>query len=394
MCGDCVGSSIPRRPTGAGASEEYPTRSTWSRRQALRLAGVGLGVVGVAGWPRVAGARAAAVASIDVAPGLTIWARDTWAVGRPPLLEPQPEDVRFLLVHHTAGSNDYDENGALEAMRSAYDFHTGPEKGWPDVAYNFFVDRFGRVFEGRAGSLAGPVVADATGGSQGFAQLVCLVGDFTKAMPSPPAIDSLSRVVRWLADRHGIDTAPGAVTSFSSRGSNRWPAGSEVVAATISGHRDMSQTACPGDTFYPYVRDHLAVAVTSLRQPAVATTPPALVASTLPRPVGAPVDADVITRTGPKPKVQPEPEVRAAATNAAASTTSTSITPAAASGTDSSALTTVGSDTISADTTDGDSERTRVLVGVGALGLLAASVGAYHRFTSTRSIREPDDPTS
>ena len=48
-----------------------------------------------------------------------------------------------------------------------------------------------------------------------------------------------------LADRYAIPTAPGTTTTFVSRGSNRWPAGTEVTAATISGHRDMSQTQLP-----------------------------------------------------------------------------------------------------------------------------------------------------
>ncbi len=114
------------------------------------------------------------------------------------------------------------------------------------------------MFEARAGSLGGAVVADATGGSQGFAQLVCLLGDFTNTMPSNEAITSLTRVLAWLADRHGVATTPGSIVSFISRGSNKWPAGTEVTAATISGHRDMSETTCPGDTFYPFVRDALS----------------------------------------------------------------------------------------------------------------------------------------
>ena len=73
-------------------------------------------------------------------------------------------------------------------------------KGWTDVCYEFFVDRDGDVWEGRAGALAGPVVADATGGSQGFAQLVCLLGDFTDADPDGGVHwTSLVKVLAWLA---------------------------------------------------------------------------------------------------------------------------------------------------------------------------------------------------
>lgn len=206
------------------------------------------------------------VAPVVVTTGLEIWPRGAWAVDRPPKSGVRPEpDVRFLLVHHTASSNTYTADRVAAVIRQIYDFHTGPEKRWPDVCYNFFVDRYGGVWEGRAGSLTGPVRADATGGSQGFGQLVCLIGDFTSEMPTDAALDSTRRTLAWLADRYRIETTPGAVVTFVSRGSNRWPVGTSVTTATISAHREMSQTACPGEMFYPNVRDGLAADIASFR---------------------------------------------------------------------------------------------------------------------------------
>lgn len=245
------------------------------RRHALGLLAAGVALPFAGRRPRPD--RTSATEAVPVgSDGLTIIRRDVWAQDRRPTGPLFPETVQFLLVHHTAGPGQYDEDFVPGHLRDIYDFHTGPQKGWPDVCYNFFVDRFGRVWEGRAGSLDGPVVADATGGSQGFAQLVCLLGDFTSVMPTVEAIDSLQRTLAWLADRHGIDTAPGASTTFVSRGSNRWPAGESITTPTIAGHRDMSSTACPGDTFYPYVRDQLSAAVHGRRgAPAPATVAPA-----------------------------------------------------------------------------------------------------------------------
>ena len=153
------------------------------------------------------------------------------------------------LVHHTASPSSY--RSARDLIRGTYSFHTSAAKGWPDVCYEFFVGHDGDVWEGRAGSLAGPVVADATGGSQGFAQLVCLLGDFTAAPPTPAALDALTSVLAWLSRRDGIDVAPGASTTFISRGSDKWPAGAVVTTPTIAGHRDMTYTACPGNAMYP-----------------------------------------------------------------------------------------------------------------------------------------------
>jgi hypothetical protein len=189
---------------------------------------------------------------INVAKGLDIYPRSEWGSKLPakPGLKPE-KSVLFLLLHHTAASNTYKQNQVAQQIQSIYQFHTGSQKKWPDVCYNFFVDRFGGVWEGRSGSLAGPVEADATGGSQGFAQLVCLLGNFETARPPQVMIDSCGKVLGWLAHRYNIDVDQTKTLQFVSRGSNKWKAGSKVVARPISGHRDMSATACPGKFVYP-----------------------------------------------------------------------------------------------------------------------------------------------
>lgn len=257
---------------------------------------------------------------VPVTEGLSIVPREGWAEGMPQLWAPGGEDVKFLLVHHTAGSNNYSEDGAIEQMRLAYRVHTGPDKGWPDVCYNFFVDRFGRVFEGRHGSLDGAVLADATGGSQGFAQLVCLLGDFTDVAPTDAAIDSLQRTLAWLANRHGLDTSGQATTEFVSRGSNKWPAGQTVTAAIISGHRDMSSTACPGDTFYPHVHDTLQQEVHALRG---ATAPPTTL-TVSPTTAAPTTTATTATSTEPPTTAGPSTSVTVSSTPGAAQLPATS----------------------------------------------------------------------
>ena len=189
--------------------------------------------------------------AVEVAPGLRIHPRSEWGADLPPKGSIAPEVVEFLLVHHTASSNSVRDVRAL--IRSVYSFHTGPQKRWPDICYHFMIGPDGSVWETRAGSLAGPVVADATGGNQGYAQLVCLIGDFTTQPPTAAAQASLMRTLVWLADRYGIDTAPGATATFVSRGSNRFPTGTPVTTRTISGHRDVTYTACPGDVGYTLI---------------------------------------------------------------------------------------------------------------------------------------------
>jgi N-acetylmuramoyl-L-alanine amidase len=254
-------------------------------RRTFLAGGAALAALAATGTTGATGASAAGAAQpppvpVEVAPGLTVLRRESWGADLPApagLATEAPGDVRVLLVHHSASTNDYGDGQAADQIRQFHALHTGPDKGWPDVAYNFFVDRFGRVWEGRAGSIDGPVIGDATGGNQGFSQLVCLIGNFVADEPTPEAIDALAGVLAWLAGRDGVDVTPGATTSFTSRGSNRWPAGTTVETTTIAGHRDMSQTACPGDAAYARVRGDLPGLVfqrAGATAPAPSTTAP------------------------------------------------------------------------------------------------------------------------
>jgi hypothetical protein len=69
--------------------------------------------------------------------------------------------------------------------------------------------------------------------------------------PTLAAQESLARLMLFLSDRYAIDTDPAATVTFASRGSDRYRAGSMITTSTISGHRDASFTACPGDFAYP-----------------------------------------------------------------------------------------------------------------------------------------------
>ena len=286
-----------------------------SRRRALVLAG---GTLAALAGP----ARSAPVRAAPTEYGISIQSRASWAGdSRPVVGELGAEDVRFLLVHHTASANGADPIGT---MRGVYNFHTSPEKGWPDVAYNFFIDQNGVVYEARTGSLDGPVEASATGGNQGFAQLVCLLGDFTSQNPTDAALASLNSTLAWLADRYGLDTSPGATATFTSRGSNRWPSGTEVTASIVSGHRDMSQTACPGDTFYPYLVDNVQAEVDALRRaagglpaPPSSTIAPTIAPTSVPTPSSTAAPAPQATTTLSDPPATEPPATDTASTTAA-----------------------------------------------------------------------------
>lgn len=256
-------------------------------------------------------------------------AADATAVERPPIvprsewggdLRPRgaipAEDVKFLLVHHTAEpGSDYGPSDAVGLLRSIYQFHTGASKGWPDLAYNFFVDLYGNVYEGRWGSLDGPVRGSATGGNQGYSQLCCFLGNFDQEVPPAPALESMYLLLAWLADRYGVDTSPGVTVEVTSLGSNRWPAGSTIVTPTIAAHRDMSLTECPGDACYALVRGQFAAQVTARRAPAqVAPEPTETTSTTTTATAAAPSTqvTDTSVAVTSAPTTEPEEVARAA----------------------------------------------------------------------------------
>jgi len=251
-------------------AEYFDGNKKISRRTALGLGSAAIAAIALGDLSSFV-RPAAAQASGSLKPVIKV--REAWAQGRNPVSSIQTEqDVKFLLVHHTASTNDYSATQVAKQIQGFYSYHTGPEKGWPDVAYNFFIDKFGGIWEGRAGSLAGPVRGDATGGSQGFAVLTSLIGDHSKVPVSAAAQQSLIKLLAWQADIYNVDTQPGSTISFVSRGSNRWAKGETVTAKTISGHRDMSATTCPGDYAYNVIQNTLPIAVSNLLQKPVNTT--------------------------------------------------------------------------------------------------------------------------
>lgn len=243
-------------------SVTYRDDSAFVPRRVVVAGALGAVFVGGLSGPSAAG-QVPTARSVGV-PRPPIMPRAEWAGSLEPVGALRAEDdVRFLLVHHTETPNTDPPGATAARLRGIFGYHTR-DKGWPDIAYNFLVDRHGRIWEGRSGSLAGPVRGDATGGSQGHALLCCFIGDHTTTPPTPAAQTAMTRLLAWLADRHDIALDPGTTVRFTSRGSNRWPAGARVVTTPIAGHRDMSLSECPGDAAYPLIRSTFTPAAAAI----------------------------------------------------------------------------------------------------------------------------------
>ena len=176
------------------------------------------------------------------------------------------ETIKAGFVHHTTGASDYTSAEVPALIRSIYAYHT-QTLGWSDIGYNFLVDRFGRLFEGRWGGMDRPVIGAHTGGFNTNTVGVAALGDH-ETSPVPAAVmTGFGQLLGWKLGLHGADPS-GRVTLTSGGGdSNRFPAGQAVEFNVISGHRDASYTLCPGQYLYPRLSEVRSEAAAVIGQP-------------------------------------------------------------------------------------------------------------------------------
>jgi hypothetical protein len=170
--------------------------------------------------------------------------------------------------------NGYGPDQSDDLLRGIQAFHQRTN-GWCDIAYNFVVDRFGRVFEARAGGVdRGPMGGHTKGFNEG-AIGVSLLGDHTQGGVSGAAVAAVRSLFTWKFGLHGIDA--GDTTVEVSGGSTRYPEGQVVRLPRIFGHSDVSLTSCPGGFAYPLLtglrRDVQSGVVASLPSPLPAWDP-------------------------------------------------------------------------------------------------------------------------
>jgi hypothetical protein len=159
-------------------------------------------------------------------------------------------EVHAGFVHHTVNANNYTKEQVPGILRSIYAYHT-KSRGWSDVGYNYLVDRFGRIWEGRAGGVDRPVVGAHTLGYNDYSFAMSAIGNFDVAKPSSAMVQAYGALFAWKLSLHGVSAA-----------STAQAVGSKTFQA-INGHRDAGSTACPGKYLYakiPKIRQLAATA--------------------------------------------------------------------------------------------------------------------------------------
>ncbi len=134
-------------------------------------------------------------------------------------------------MHHTVSLNDYAPEESAAIVLSICRYHRN-SNGWNDIGYQALVDKYGVLFEGRAGGLDQAVIGAQAQGFNSETAGIASIADHTSAEATPETMAGLARYIRWKLGVHGQPLS-GRVTLTSAGGSaSRYPAGARVTRAS------------------------------------------------------------------------------------------------------------------------------------------------------------------
>jgi hypothetical protein len=187
--------------------------------------------------------------------------REAWGADQcPPRAAPAYGTVQVGFVHHTVNANTYAPQDSAAIVLSICRYHRN-ENGWRDIGYNFLVDRYGQIFEGRAGGVEQPVIGAQAQGYNGVSTGVADLGTFSQEPQTQAGVVATAELLAWKLSLHGAPVT-GQVALRSAGGpTNRYAAGRIVTFQRIAGHRDADATECPGGALFaqlPQIRERAA----------------------------------------------------------------------------------------------------------------------------------------
>lgn len=154
--------------------------------------------------------------------------------------------TRAVTIHHTAESNDYTPEQSAAIVRGIYAYHS-VTNGWGDIGYNALVDKYGTIFEGRAGGMDRPVVAAHAGGFNQETFGIAMLGTLTDTPPTPAELISVERLAAWKLGGMYRDPSQKVTLTSAGGGTSKFAKGQTATVDALFAHRDVGNTECPGD---------------------------------------------------------------------------------------------------------------------------------------------------
>ena len=162
--------------------------------------------------------------------------------------DPEYAPVKMAFVHHTVNANSYSRAQAPGIVRGIYYYDTKGLK-WSDLGYNFLVDRYGTVYEGRYGGITSGVIGAQVLGFNTSSTGIAMIGTFSIGEAAVGDDGALKRLLAWKLDVHHVDPE-GQARMLGAATTQKFTEGETVVLPAIAGHRQANYTACPGDALY------------------------------------------------------------------------------------------------------------------------------------------------
>ncbi len=161
------------------------------------------------------------------------------------------------VIHHGASPDTYTDGYAV--VRSYWNYHVNT-LGWADIGYNYLIDKYGNLFQGRKNTTAPQtdVKGSHAGNSNGTSIGINFLGNADVTLPTTEQYNKLYTLLAWWYNNKGFDPTSSASITLQSGGTGTVP--------RICGHRDVNigGTACPGTTLYaklPEIRTAVKAAI-------------------------------------------------------------------------------------------------------------------------------------